>query len=348
MRNTSGRAAAAARVMAVALLALGISTPAPAQFGAIKKKLKAAAGSETAPADPPKAPGGAPAEAAGGKGGGRVVITPEVVDRLVLAHKASEAERERAKKEDSPYNRYLHAQAAYEAAKAKCAAAQQAWPQRMAADEKLMNRYTAVTDKAFDAMSKQDMKKYEIYMDSAAAMMDPSCIVKEPKRPDDFNDHERAVDERANKEAQKASGYTGFELGQAGDIVISILSEGKSPMYQPPADLSASEKSAVNSRSAELKSVYGMQDEGRQAKPAAVRDTAPPPVAKPAPAAPAAPPGAAAYNDCVVKNVQKHEKEIQALGNRGDAARESGNTPLMMAIADSIMRLQNEGCNLGR
>jgi hypothetical protein len=329
----------------VALLALGISTPAPAQFGAIKKKLKAAAGSETAPADPANAPAGAPGQAAGGKGGGRVVITPEVVDRLVLAHKARDAERERAKKENTPYGRYLQAQAAYEAAKGKCAAAQAAFPQRMAGDEKLMNRYTAITDKAFDAMSKQDMKKYEIYMDSAVAMMDPSCTVKEPKRPDDLNDQKRAVDERADKEAQKASGYTGFELGQASDIVISILSEGKYPMYQPPADLSASEKSAVNSRSDELKSVYGFQDEGRQAKPAAVRDTAPPPVAKPAPAAPAGAPG---YNECIVKNVQKHEREIQALGDRGNAASESGNTPLMMAIADSIMRLQNEGCNLGR
>ena len=92
MGNRSGHAAAAARVMAVALLTLGISTPAPAQFGAIKKKLKAAAGSETAPADPATPTGGVPGNAAGGKGGGRVVITPEVVDRLILAHKAREAD----------------------------------------------------------------------------------------------------------------------------------------------------------------------------------------------------------------------------------------------------------------
>ena len=345
MRNTSGRAAAAARIMAVALLALGISTPAAAQFGAIKKKLKAAAGSETAPADP-ATPGGGPGDAAGGKGGGRVVITPEVVDRLILAHKAREAEIERAKKEDSPYNRYLRAQVAYEAAKEKCSAAQTTFPQRMTANPKLGDKYTAMAEKMMAAMEKKDMERYQAYADSSLEIMDPSCIVKEPKRPDDWNDHEREMNERGEKAAEKASGYTGFELGQAGDIVISLLSEGKSPMYQPPADLSASEKSAVNSRSAELKSVYGFQDEGRQGKPAATRDTTPPP--PPAAQAPAAPPGATAYNECVAKNVEKHEKEIEALGNRGSAAQQSGNTALMMAIADSIMRLQNGDCKLGR
>jgi hypothetical protein len=348
MRSTSGRATAAVRGMAVALLALAISTPAVSQLGGIKKKLKAAAGSETAPADPSTAPAGAPGEAAGGRGGGRVVITPEVLDRLALAHKAREAERERAKTEDSPYNRYLRAQTAYEAAKSKCSAAQATFPQRMAADQKLMDKYTAMTEKMMAAMEKQDMKRYAAYGDSALAIMDPSCVVKQPTRPDDFNDQERIVEERAEKAAQKASGYTGYELGQAGDIVISLLAD--SPMFPRPADLSPGEKNAVAARADQLKAMYHVQD-GAQGKSAAVRDTAPPiPPAAQAPAAqaPAAPRGATAYNDCVAKNVQKHEKEIEALGNRGEAARESGNTGLMMAIADSIMQLQNKGCNLGQ
>jgi hypothetical protein len=46
----------------------------------------------------------------------------------------------------------------------------------------------------------------------------------------------------------------------------------------------------------------------------------------------------------MMNNVQKHEKEIQALGDRGSAAQEAGNNALMMAIADTITRIQMAGC----
>jgi hypothetical protein len=45
-----------------------------------------------------------------------------------------------------------------------------------------------------------------------------------------------------------------------------------------------------------------------------------------------------------VKNVQAHEPQIKALGDRGAAAQEAGNTALMMAIADSINQIMYKGC----
>ncbi len=50
----------------------------------------------------------------------------------------------------------------------------------------------------------------------------------------------------------------------------------------------------------------------------------------------------------MMKNVEAHQAEIEALGNRGDAARKAGNNALMMAIADSIQRIQYAGCNRDR
>ena len=47
----------------------------------------------------------------------------------------------------------------------------------------------------------------------------------------------------------------------------------------------------------------------------------------------------------MAQNVQKHEKEIEALGNRGRGGAEGGDKATMMAIADSINRLQMAGCN---
>jgi hypothetical protein len=82
--------------------------------------------------------------------------------------------------------------------------------------------------------------------------------------------------------------------------------------------------------------------EGRIAKqapapaPAAV-DTAPPKTA-------AAPTAAVSVNECMAANVKKHEAEIRALGDRGSAAQQAGNTALMMAIADSIQQIQFAGC----
>ena len=108
-------------------------------------------------------------------------MTPEVVDRLLAGGKAAKAEREKAVKEDTPYGRYIRAKAAYDVAQTKCSAAQATWIQRAAADEKLVNRYTAAMDKAMAAQQKGDMAGYEAGSYEALAIIDPSCAVKDPK-----------------------------------------------------------------------------------------------------------------------------------------------------------------------
>jgi hypothetical protein len=315
------------RLLVAVLVALGVSSPAAAQF----KKLKDAV---TKKADPPK-----PAASASGQAdGGEVAVTPDVVDRLLAGLRAAKAEREKAAKEDTPFGRYNRAKAAAEAAKPKCAAAQTTWVQRMAADEKLANRYTATVEKAMAAQQKGDMAGYEAGMYQALGVIDPSCAVKDPDRPADYNEAQRAVEERANQANLKASGFTDQEFGMASDRVLAILNGS-----DPPGGASASEKSAVSAKDPELKSLYGIRDaqEQRVSKQAPAADSTPPAQAQ----APTLPPGATAYNQCMMNNVQSHEKEIQALGDRGNAAQEAGNTPLMMAIADTLTRIQNAGCS---
>ncbi len=126
----------------------------------------------------------------------------------------------------------------------------------------------------------------------------------------------------------------------------SRFSTGQAPHASP------SEKSAVSAKDPELKSLLGIrsaQEErvGKQAKTAAVRDTVTPTPA-PTPTAPAVPSGAPAMNECMMKNVEAHQAEIEALGNRGNAAQKAGNTALMMAISDTIQRIQFAGCNRDR
>src|SRR6185295_13852562 len=147
--------------------------------------------------------------------GGVVVLTPEVVDRLLLGAKAAKVEREKAEQEDTPYGQYHRAKAAYAVAQPKCSAAQMTWGQRAATDEKLMNRYTAAMDKAMAAQQKGDMVGYEARMYEALAIMDPSCGVREPKMPEDYSDMQRAVEERANQAKRKATGFTDREEGLA-------------------------------------------------------------------------------------------------------------------------------------
>lgn len=325
------------RLLIAVLAALGVSTPAVAQF----KKLKDAV---TKKADPK--PAAAAPQASGQSDGGTVAVTPDVVDRLLAGLRAAKAEREKAEKEDTPYGRYNLAKAAYAAAKPKCEAAQMTWGQRAAADEKLANRYTATVDKAMAAQQKGDMAGYEAGMYQALGLIDPSCAVKEPKQPDDYYDAQRAVDERANQANLRASGFTDREFGMVSDRVIAILNGS-----EPPGGASASEKSAVSAKDPELKSLYGIRDAQAQrvGKQAAAADSKPAPAADSTPPAqaqvPALPPGATAANQCMVNNIQSHEAEIKALGDRGSAAQQAGNTPLMMAIADTIMRIQMAGCS---
>ena len=315
------------RLLVAVLVALGVSTPAAAQF----KKLKDAVTKKADPKPDAAAPQ-APAD------GGTVAVTPDVVDRLLAGLRAAKAEREKAGKEDTPYGRYNRAKAAYAVAKPKCEAAQMTWVQRAAADEKLANRYTATAEKAMAAQQKGDMAGYEAGMYEALGVIDPSCAVKEPQQPDGYYDAQRAVDERANQANLKTSGFTDQEFGMASDRVLAILNGS-----DPPGGASTSEKSAVSAKDLELKSLYGIRDAQQQrvAKQAPAADPTPPAQAQ----APTLPPGATAYNQCMMNNVQSHEKEIQALGDRGNAAQEAGNTPLMMAMADTIRQIQMAGCS---
>ena len=332
-------------VLALIVATLVVTPPASAQFGAIKKKLKGDAtakaaekAGEKAGVEPTAAQG--PAAPSDPATAGTVVLTSEVVDRLIAGLKAGTAEREAAKKEDTPYGRYIKAKAAYEVAKPKCEAAMQPAIMRIAADEKKNARYTKLTEKMMEAGSRQDTAAQRAYSDSSMAMIDASCTVKQPQEPKDYYDLQRGIDNRAEQATLKASGFTGKEFGQVSDRTIAILAQNP-----PPTDVSASEKAAVKAKDPELKSLLGIREaqEQRVAKqapapaPAAVADTAPPPTVTP-------PTGAVAVNECMVKNVEAHQAEIQALGDRGSAAQQAGNTALMMAIADSIQQIQFKGC----
>jgi hypothetical protein len=193
MRNPRGRFAAFVRVSAIAAVALTITSPVSAQFGGIKKKLKSATGqaTETAAA-PQQTAAGAPAD-------GAVVLTDDVVGQLIAGLEAAQAEREAAAKADTPYGRYQQALAAYDVAKPKCEAAQQTFPSRMAADQKLADKYGKLVDKMVEAQSKGDLKTGAAYGDSAMAMMDPSCTVKQPQQPDNYYEDKRKIDAGAEQ-----------------------------------------------------------------------------------------------------------------------------------------------------
>jgi hypothetical protein len=269
-----------------------------------------------------------------------IVLTADVVDHLVAGLKAGEADRQAASKEDTPYGRYMRAQAAYETAKPKCEQAQQTFPNRMAADEKLMDKYQRLVDKMVDAQGKGDQRTAAIYTDSAMAMQDPSCIVKQPPQPDDYYEAQRNIDSRAEKTAVKTSGFSPSEFGQVRERAEAILRGGT-----PPGDASASEKSALAARAGELKPLLGIHD----APAARATKTAPAPAPVPVqPAAASVPPGASAMSACMADNSQKHEKELRALAERAQAAHKAGNTELMMAIADSLQQIQMAGCNGAR
>jgi hypothetical protein len=98
----------------------------------------------------------------------------------------------------------------------------------------------------------------------------------------------------------------------------------------------------VAASSAQLKPLLGI----REAPPVQAVKPAP----KPAPAAaavpssPAIPAGAANMSECMMKNMEKHEAKIEALGERAEAAENAGNQQKLMAIADTINRLQMAGC----
>ena len=337
MRNTYGR-------MAVVVLGmLGIASPAAAQFGGLKKKLKSAAGQEAATEgqkaagapDAPATPQAAPAENAS-RDRSVVVVTPEGLDKLITGLKAAAAYRQAATKEDTPYGRYVRASAAYEAAKVKCQEAQPGFINRMANDEKLQSQFSELMDKAMAAHGRGESEKGAEYQYQALALQDPSCAVREPTRPDNLYEAEREIDAKAEETATKSSGLTTNEYYWVNERTYLIL------VGNPRPDISASETSAVHAKAAELKSLLGIKDQPTErAKKAA-------PVPEPAPAQPV--PGMTqAQTDmstCMAKNAKKHETEIVALGERAKAAQEAGDMATTMAIADTLGRLQMAGCNV--
>jgi hypothetical protein len=318
-----------ARVTTATIVALAVATPASAQFGGLRKKLKPASRQEQA----------APANADAGAQGGIVVLTEEVVGQLITGLKAGEATRKAAAGEATPYGRYKKAEATYAAAKPKCEAAQQTFPQRMAGNEKMMDKYNALVEKMVAAQSKGDMKQMTIYQDSAMAMQDPSCAVKQPKQPGDYYEAERAINAKAEAEEVKASGLSAGEYMMAKERTEAILRQGA-----VPGDASPMEKSAVAARSAELKPLLGMQSQ----PPAQATRTEAAPAPATATPAPEVDPEmsarASSMSDCMTKNVQSHQAEIQALGKRAQAAQAAGDTQKLMAIADTLQRIQMAGC----
>jgi hypothetical protein len=267
-----------------------------------------------------------------------IVLTGDVVNQLLTGLKAGQAEREAAAKQDTPYGRYKKAEAAYAVAQPKCEAAQPAFYQRVAANQKMADKYSALTEKMVAAQGKQDYKLMQIYQDSAMAMMDPSCVVKKPEQPKDYYQAQRHLDSQAEKQEIKASGFSPGDLAMVKERAIAILQDAT-----PPGGASPMEKSAVSAKSAELKPLLGFPEQ-RAAKPA----PAPAPTPAPAPAAPEISPAASSMSACMSKNVESHQAEIEALGKRAQAAQAAGDTQKLMAIADTLQRIQMAGCHGGQ
>jgi hypothetical protein len=322
MQSPHRRLAAIATLAVATFVSFTLATPAAAQFGGLKKKIKPAVTQEAA----------APANQ-----GGTVVFTDEVVNQLLTGLTAGQAEREAAMKEDTPYGRFKKADAAYQAAKPKCEAAQPAFYQRGAANPKMLDKYQTLTEKMVAAQGKGDMKLAANYQDSAMAMIDPSCIVKQPEQPEDYYEAERAAEARAEAKEIEASGFSRNDMALLKERAVAILSN--SP---PPGGASASEKSAVAAKSSQLKPLLGMRD------PAPVQAAKPAPQPAPVPAAAQPSPEMSAYassmNDCMMKNMQNHEAELEALAKRAEAAQKAGNQQQLMAIADTLQQIQMAGC----
>jgi hypothetical protein len=338
MRSSPGlRSSTPSRFAILALSVLVLATPASAQFGGLRKKIKKAAGQDdsTTGHAAPNANTAAPAQ------GGTIVLTSDVVGQLLTGLTAGPAERDAATKEDTPYGRYTRAKKAYADAKPKCEAAQAAWPQKAAANQKLNDKYSALTQKMVDAMQKQNQKLAAIYQDSAMAMMDPSCVVKQPDQPRHFYDAEREVEVRAEKAEVKASGWSAGELAMVKERTDAILRGATA------VDVSASEKSAVAAKSAELKPLMGIQVEPAQRAQKTEPAAAPTPAAAAATAPAPDPEATAAANKmgtCMAKNMEAHKSEIESLQKQAEAAQKAGDQSKLMAIAQRMQEIQMAGC----
>lgn len=326
-----------ARLAVITLAALALVSPASAQFGGLKKKIKAKAGQEAVSkaageVEAPLKEGAAP-----GDRGGMIVLTRDVVNQLLAGLKAGQAERQAAARDDTPFGRYTKAKAAFAVAQPKCEKAHEAFYMRAASNDKLLKKYNAYNDKMMAVQEKGDTKLVTVYQDSGFALIDPSCIVKEPGQPNGYYEAQRDLDTRAEKKEIETSGFSRNDLAMVKERATAIL-EGATP----PGGASPMEKSAVSARKAELKPMLGIEDE----PPAQAAKPAPAPVPTPtaAPVDPQMSAAASGMNACMVKNIQKHEAKLEALGERLEAAEAADNTPKMMAIADTIQRIQMAGC----
>jgi hypothetical protein len=316
-----------ARLVILGITAVALATPASAQFGGLKKKVKKATGEETS------APAADPTPAAGGS----VVLTPDVVNKLITGLQAGEAEREKAAhSDDNSYGRYQKAERAYTDAQAKCEANRQAWA--MKGNAKEADKANALIEKALKAQEKQDYKTAQIFQDSVSLLQGgTSCLVKQPERPADYYEAEREIDVRVQKAALTGSGLGAGEYAMAQERTMAILRSGA------PSDVSESEKAAVTAKKGELEPLLFPQEKPRATKPAAQPAPSPQPAAAPQ-VDPQTSAAASSMSSCMMKNVQSHQAQIEALGKRGEAAQKAGNQAAMMAIADTMQQIQMAGC----
>lgn len=316
----------AVRCLALVLPALALAVPVAAQFK-VPKKVREMTGVEKAKP--------APADAGDG---GTLVLDDELIDRLILGLRARDARKKAAMKEDTPYGRYHRQRAAYVAAQAKCEAAKQSYTNLAMSNPDLAQRNAerngVFLEKMIAAQQKGDTAAQRVWGDSMAAIFDPACTVKEPQQPNNMYDMQRAVDSTAEEASLEESGLDRREMGAAVDRAIAIMED------QPPPDASPSEQKAVDKREQELRELTG------RTPPPEARTPKPAPAPAPAPAATVPQPSAAqqAAADCMVRNAQKHEKELERMGKAAAAAGEANDMATALAYADSINRLQNEGC----
>jgi hypothetical protein len=313
------------RILALILLALAVAAPASAQID-LKKKLKRAAGGEKAQPE---------VAAAGAETAGTLVLDDQVIEQMIKGLRAARAHREAAAKADTPYGRYLKQKAAYAEATSKCEAAKQTLVTRMVADPKIGDKNTRYLELMIKASEKRDTAAQRMWGDSIAYLQDPACVVKDPRQPDDWFDQQQAVERSAEQAELEASGLDARETGQAKERILAIFREAVGPEVSP------SEQQAVKKREKELKDLLGLNPppEEREQKPAPAAAAAPPPPAS------TATPEQQAAGDCMARNSKKHEKELHRLGEKIQAASQANDMATVMALADSVNRLQTAGCN---
>ena len=322
------------RLAAAALVACILATPAAAQFGGLKKKLKRATSQEESPAAA-QASDPTPAQ------GGTVVLTPDVVNQLITGLKAGQAEREAAAtSDDNSYGRYRKAERAYTEAQAKCESQRQAWT--MKGNAKELDKANALIEKMLKAQEKQDYKTAALYQDSVNLLQGgPACLIKKPDQPKDYYEAQREVEVRGEKAAVKASGLGAGEYAMAQERAMAILRGGA------PTDVPQSEKKAVMDKKAELTRLLWPEEKPVVAEAKPVAQPTPAPQPQPQPTPQVDPQTAAAANQmgmCMAKNIEAHKSEVESLQKQAQAAQKAKDQSKLMSIAQRLQEIQMAGC----